>query len=59
VEYPPSSIIIDVTKAPNNAKGDGIHNDTAAIQQALSDTMGLHKLLYFPNGTRLISNSLQ
>lgn len=59
VEYPASSRIIDVTKPPYNAKGDGIHDDTDAIQQALSDMMGLHKLLYFPNGTYLISNTLQ
>lgn len=59
VEYPRTSMVIDITKAPCLAKGDGIHDDTAAIQRALSDTMGQHKLLYFPNGTYLISKTLQ
>ncbi len=33
-------------------------NDTAAIQRALSDMMGQHKVLYFPNGTYLVSATL-
>ncbi len=47
VFYPKSDMVIDVTKPPYNAKGDGVHDDTEAIQQALSDMMGLHKMLYF------------
>ncbi len=58
-KYPASNMVIDVTKPPYNAKGDGVHDDTQAIQDALSDTMGLHKLLYFPEGTYLISKTLQ
>ncbi len=59
VSFPPSSRVIDVTKAPYHAKGDGIHDDTAAIQQALDSMMGLHKLLYFPQGTYLVSKTLK
>ncbi len=59
VQYPPSPQVIDVTQPPYNAKGDGVHDDTAAIQQALSDMMGQHQLLYFPNGTYLISKTLE
>ncbi len=59
VSYPLSVKVIDVTKAPYHAKGDGIHDDTAAIQQALNDMMGLHKLLYFPEGTYLVSKTLE
>lgn len=59
VVYPSTPMIIDVTKPPYNAKGDGIQDDTAAIQRALTDTMGMHKMLYFPNGTYLVSGTLQ
>lgn len=58
VAYPQFSAVVDVTKPPYSAKGDGVHDDTEAIQQALSDTMGMHKLLYFPEGTYLISKTL-
>lgn len=59
VRYPQSAMVIDVTKPPYNAKGDGVHDDTVAIQNALSDNMGLHKLIYFPEGTYLISKTLE
>lgn len=59
VEYPKCDMVIDITKSPYYAKGDGVHDDTEAIQKALSDMMGLHKLLYFPSGTYLISKTLQ
>lgn len=58
-KFPLTPMVIDVTKAPYFAKGDGVHDDTEAIQRALSDIMGLHKLLYFPEGTYLISKTLQ
>lgn len=59
IRYPRSDMVIDVTQAPYHAKGDGIQDDTQAIQRALSDMMGLHKQLYFPNGTYLISGTLR
>ncbi len=59
VRYPVTPVVVDITKPPYNAKGDGRHDDTDAIQRALTDNMGLHKLLYFPEGTYLISKTLQ
>jgi Pectate lyase superfamily protein len=49
------------------AVGDGVTDDTAAIQKALSDGRsnasgdyyGVPKALYFPPGTYLVSNTLQ
>ena len=58
IVYPASHAIVDITKAPYLAKGDGTTDDTDAIQRALLDTMGQHKLLYFPSGTYLISRTL-
>lgn len=56
--FPPSTSVIDVTAPPYGAKGDGTTDDTAALQKALDDIMGLHKVLYFPNGTYLVSATL-
>lgn len=58
IAYPASHAVVDVTKAPYLAKGDGITDDTDAIQRALFDVMGQHMLLYFPNGTYLVSKTL-
>ncbi len=58
VLFPKSHAIVDVTMAPYLAKGDGNTDDTDAIQRALDDTMGLHKVLYFPTGTYLVSKTL-
>ncbi len=57
-QFPASGSVIDVTQQPYGAKGDGKTDDTIAIQKALNDTMGLHKILYFPNGTYLVSATL-
>lgn len=56
--YPRNANVIDVTKAPYFAKGDGLSDDSEAVQKALSDVMGQHKLLYFPKGVYLISRTL-
>ncbi|MEM8780451.1 MAG: glycoside hydrolase family 55 protein [Cyanobacteria bacterium P01_G01_bin.49] len=58
-KYPADSLgFVDVTKTPYFAKGDGITDDTAAIQKAIEDTVG-KEILYFPQGQYLISKSLR
>jgi len=56
--FPACANVIDVTKAPYNAKGDGKTDNTAALQQALKDHMGRHRIIYLPNGTYLVSSTL-
>lgn len=58
VRFPKCAHVIDVTQPPYHATGDGKTDDTAAIQKALDDVMGQHKILYLPNGTYLISKTL-
>jgi hypothetical protein len=40
------------------AKGDGVTDDTAAIQKAIDTVKGIPDTLYFPNGTYLVSDSV-
>ncbi len=58
IVFPSSPAIIDVTKPPYNAKGDGQTDDTDAIQKALHDSMGRSKVIYFPAATFLVSKTI-
>jgi hypothetical protein len=59
VTYPADAGVIDVTKAPYNAKGDGKTDDTAAIQKALDDWPDKGAIIYLPNGAYLICDTLK
>jgi len=58
IDFSSSHAIIDVTKSPYETAGDGVTDDSDAFQTALDDTMGLHKLIYFSEGTYLVSRTL-
>ena len=59
IDYPPDAGVIDVTRPPYNARGDGKTDDTAALQKALDDYPGRNAILYVPNGVYLISSTLR
>ena len=59
VVFPADAGVLDVTKAPFDAKGDGVTDDTAAIQKALETEPGTNKIIYLPKGTYLVSAQLR
>ena len=56
--YPLHPNVVDVTRPPYSAKGDGVSDDTAALQRALNEHVGWHRVLYFPKGDYLVSATL-
>lgn len=58
IRFPASAGLIDLTQAPYGAVGNGIHDDTAAIQRALDEHSASGAILYLPNGIYLISHTL-
>ncbi|MDY6899859.1 MAG: glycosyl hydrolase family 28-related protein [Cyanobacteriota bacterium] len=59
IVFPKDSGVINVKDAPYNAKGDGVTDDTAAIQKALSEYANGNKIIYLPKGTYLVSDKLK
>ena len=57
IVFPPDAGVVDVTQAPYSAKGDGVTDDTAAIQRAFNDYAG-RGIIYLPNGTYRVSDTL-
>ncbi|MBV8881445.1 MAG: glycoside hydrolase family 55 protein, partial [Planctomycetaceae bacterium] len=59
VVFPADSGVVDLTRPPYGAKGDGVTDCTDAINRALEDQNGSLGILYLPQGTYLISNTLR
>ncbi len=57
--FPTHANVVDVTKPPYLAKGDGKTDDTAALQQAINEHTGRHRFIYLPAGTYMISATLK
>lgn len=56
--YPPHPHVVDVTQPPYSATGDGVTDCTEALQHALNENVGRHKVLFFPKGTYLVTRTL-
>ncbi len=59
VAYPEDSGVVNLREAPYFAKGDGITDDTKAIQRALDDHPNSGAILYLPNGIYPVSDTLR
>lgn len=49
---------LDVTKPPYSAKGDGVNDDTKALQDAIDDAYASNLIVYLPQGNYLVSKQL-
>jgi polygalacturonase len=52
IVFPVDAGVVNV-QTKYGAKGDGVTEDTAAIQKAIDEVKGIPDALYFPNGTYL------
>ena len=57
IVFPPDAGVLNV-KTQYGAKGDGVTDDTAAIQAALNAYPNGQRIIYLPNGTYLVSETL-
>ncbi len=59
VLYPPDAGVVNVRQSPYHAKGDGITDDTEALQQALWENGRTNRIIYLPEGVYRISDTLR
>lgn len=59
IVYPPNVGLINVKDPLYGAVGNGVVDDTDAIQAALAAGINGHQTVYLPNGTYLVSNTLK
>lgn len=57
-EFPVDGGILDVTEAPFHAAGDGVTDDTGALQAAIEAAGDSGRIVYLPAGTYLVSDTL-
>ncbi len=55
---PESPMVVDVTRPPYSAKGNGVVDDTEALQRALNENVGRNRAVFLPKGTYLVSRTL-
>ncbi len=55
----PADAVVDMTRPPYSAVPDDAQDDTAALQQAITDHLGTGRTLFLPRGTYLISRPLE
>jgi len=59
IRFPEDAGVIDVTKEPYNARGDGRTDDTAALNKAIQAFPNGKVIVFLPKGTYLISDTLE
>jgi len=57
--FPADAGVIDVSKPPYNANGADDVDDTAAIQKAIDDHPNGNRVIYLPDGTYTITDTLR
>ena len=57
--WPVDAGLIDLTKPPYNARGDGGTDNTQTLRRALADYTGSRRPVYLPRGVYLVSDTLE
>lgn len=58
IAFPSNAGVVDVTQAPWNAKGNGVNDDSTALENAIHDTEGSNRILYVPAGTYRVTRPI-